>query len=328
MRPGCWTSVTVSSSSGRSTAVPTASRRCSCTAAPVAVSTRGSADCSTPAAIGWWPSTSAAAGVATPHASTPASRPERQHDLAPGRRHRAAARGTRDRRAGWSAAGPGEARWHWRMPRRIRSGRRSCVLRGIFTLRRSELDFYYNGGAGQLYPGPVRGLPGPAGWAGFRGDAIAAYHDLLFDPDPSVHGPAGVAWSSWEAATITLEPNEELIATFSEPAYALAFARIENHYFVNGGWFAENQLIGERRPAARHPRGHRPGSLRPRDPGGHRLGPASGLAGGRAAAHAGCRARVLRAPDLRRAGRRPGPLRRSVTPTCQRLSDGQRRFRR
>ena len=46
-----------------------------------------------------------------------------------------------------------------------------------------------------------------------------------------------MAWSSWEAATITLQPDEELIAAFSEPAYALAFARIENHYFVNAGWF-------------------------------------------------------------------------------------------
>ena len=60
-----------------------------------------------------------------------------------------------------------------------------------------------------------------------------------------MHGPAAVAWSTWEAATITLEPNAELIAEFSEPAYALAFARIENHYFIHGGWFAEGQLIAD-----------------------------------------------------------------------------------
>lgn len=117
------------------------------------------------------------------------------------------------------------------------------VLRGIFTLRRSELDFYYNGGAGQLFPDRYEAFLAPLGGTGFAGDAIAAYHDLLFDPDPAVHGPAGVAWSSWEAATITLEADEELIASFSEPAYALAFARIENHYFVNAGWFGQNQLI-------------------------------------------------------------------------------------
>jgi proline iminopeptidase len=119
----------------------------------------------------------------------------------------------------------------------------ALVLRGIFTLRRSELDFYYNGGAGQFFPDRYESFVAPLGGAGFTGDAIAAYHDLLFDADPAVHGPAGVAWSSWEAATITLEPDEKLIASFSEPAYALAFARIENHYFVHQGWFEENQLI-------------------------------------------------------------------------------------
>lgn len=117
------------------------------------------------------------------------------------------------------------------------------VLRGIFTLRRSELDFYYNGGAGQLFPDRYETFLAPLGGRDFRGDAIAAYHDLLFDPDPAVHGPAAVAWSTWEAATITLAPQEELIASFAEPAYALAFARIENHYFTHGGWFREGQLI-------------------------------------------------------------------------------------
>lgn len=115
------------------------------------------------------------------------------------------------------------------------------VLRGIFTLRRSELDFYYNGGAGQLFPERYEMFLAPLGGRSFSGDAIAAYHELLFHPDPAVHGPAGVAWTSWEAATITLEPDDELIAAFSEPAYALAFARIENHYFVHGGWFSTDE---------------------------------------------------------------------------------------
>jgi len=117
------------------------------------------------------------------------------------------------------------------------------VLRGIFTLRRSELDFYYNGGAGQLFPERYDAFLAPLGGRSFAGDAISAYHDLLFDPDPAVHGPAGVAWSTWEAATITLEPDQDMIADFSDPAFALAFARIENHYFFHRGWFTEGQLI-------------------------------------------------------------------------------------
>jgi proline iminopeptidase len=116
------------------------------------------------------------------------------------------------------------------------------LLRGVFTLRPSELDFYYNGGAGQLFPERyaefLRPLERERAVAPAHHDAIAAYHDLLFDPDPAVHGPAAVAWSSWEAATLTLEVDEQLIAAFSEPSYALAFARIENHYFTHGGWFA------------------------------------------------------------------------------------------
>jgi proline iminopeptidase len=119
------------------------------------------------------------------------------------------------------------------------------ILRGIFTLRRAELDFYYNGGAGQLCPERYEKFLEPLGGPGFAGDTIAAYHELLFDPDPSVHGAAGVAWTSWEAATITLEPDEGLIAAFSEPAYALAFARIENHYFTHAGWFTPGQLIAD-----------------------------------------------------------------------------------
>ena len=117
------------------------------------------------------------------------------------------------------------------------------IVRGIFTLRRSELDFYYNGAAGQLFPERYAAFLAPLGGRRFAGDTIAAYAELLADPDPAVHGPAAVAWSSWEAATITLETDDALVAAFSEPAYALAFARIENHYFVHGGWFTDGQLI-------------------------------------------------------------------------------------
>jgi len=117
------------------------------------------------------------------------------------------------------------------------------VLRGVFTLRRRELDFYYGGGAGQLFPERYAEFLAPLGGASFAGDPIAAYAELLFHPDPAVHVPAGVAWSTWEAATITLLEDADLIAHFAEPAYAVAFARIENHYFRHGGWLAEGQLI-------------------------------------------------------------------------------------
>jgi Nucleosome binding factor SPN, SPT16 subunit len=76
-----------------------------------------------------------------------------------------------------------------------------------------------------------------------RGHLIRAYSRLLADEDPAVHGPAAVAWSRWESSTITLLPRPEVVETFTEEKYAVAFARIENHYFMNGGWFEEDQLI-------------------------------------------------------------------------------------
>lgn len=118
------------------------------------------------------------------------------------------------------------------------------VLRGIFTLRRGELDWYYNGGAANLAPEWWRSFERPLP-EGFVGDRIAKYHELLFDPDPAVHLPAGVAWTTWEAATSNLEYSQRHVDEFSDPAFALAFARIENHYFCNGGWFREGQLIAE-----------------------------------------------------------------------------------
>lgn len=121
---------------------------------------------------------------------------------------------------------------------------RSLVLRGIFTLRKEELDWFYEGGARALFPDWFETYVAPVPEAQ-RGDMIGAYHQLLHDPDPAVHGPAAVAWSTWEAATTSLLINEENIAKFSEPEFALAFARIENHYFVNKGWLEEGQLIAQ-----------------------------------------------------------------------------------
>ena len=65
----------------------------------------------------------------------------------------------------------------------------------------------------------------------------------VWDPDPAIHGPAAVAWSTWEAATTSLVLDDTHVSEFADPHYALAFARIENHYFVNHGFMAEGQLI-------------------------------------------------------------------------------------
>lgn len=116
------------------------------------------------------------------------------------------------------------------------------VLRGIFTLRRAELDWFYEGGASAIFPDLWRDFVAPVP-PGERGHLIEAYGRLLADPDPAVHQPAAIAWSRWESSTITLLPQAETIARFTAPEYATAFARIENHYFRHGGWWEEGQLI-------------------------------------------------------------------------------------
>jgi proline iminopeptidase len=116
------------------------------------------------------------------------------------------------------------------------------VLRGIFTLRESELFWFYEGPAGHVFPEV---------WAQFAAQAPdaepggyrAAYHELLANPDPAVHTPAAIAWATWEASAITLLPRPDVVETFAEPTHAVAFARIENHYFQHLGWFEDNQLL-------------------------------------------------------------------------------------
>lgn len=116
------------------------------------------------------------------------------------------------------------------------------VLRGIFTLRRHELEWFYEGGAASVVPDLWEDFIAPIPILE-RSQLMQAYHRRLADPDPAVHVPAAVAWSRWEAANLTLLPDPELIEAMTEPRAAVAFARIENHYFLHGGWFTPDQLI-------------------------------------------------------------------------------------
>ncbi|WP_375386227.1 prolyl aminopeptidase [uncultured Microbacterium sp.] len=116
------------------------------------------------------------------------------------------------------------------------------VLRGIFTLRRHELEWFYEGGAASLFPDLWEDYIAPIPVLE-RSHMIEAYHRRLSDPDPAVHLPAAVAWTRWEAATITMLPDTQLVESMTEASRAIAFARIENHYFLHEGWFTEGQLI-------------------------------------------------------------------------------------
>ncbi|MGW5309789.1 prolyl aminopeptidase [Nocardia thailandica] len=117
------------------------------------------------------------------------------------------------------------------------------VLRGIFLLRRAEIDWYYNGAAGNLYPDEWEKFVAPVPESERGGDFVEAYHRLLHSPDPEVALAAAVAWSTWEGATSSLLPQPDRVAETAEPRFALAFARIENHYFRHHGFLDEGQLL-------------------------------------------------------------------------------------
>jgi proline iminopeptidase len=117
------------------------------------------------------------------------------------------------------------------------------VLRGIFLLRRREIEWFYQHGASVIYPDAwepyVRHIPEAE-----RGDLVAAYHRRLTAADPQVRLDAARRWGGWEGATSKLLPDTELKQHFEEDALALALARIECHYFVNRGFFeADDQLL-------------------------------------------------------------------------------------
>jgi proline iminopeptidase len=117
------------------------------------------------------------------------------------------------------------------------------LLRGIFTLRREELEWFYQKGASFIQPEAFAEYLKPIP-ENERGDLIAAYHKRLTGKDKDVQLAAARAWATWEGSTISLLPDAARAAAFGEPHYALAFSRIECHYFHNCGFFErDDQLL-------------------------------------------------------------------------------------
>ena len=117
------------------------------------------------------------------------------------------------------------------------------VLRGIFTLRRAELLWYYQEGASWIFPGQVGGLSrtDPGGRARRPDGSLSR---RLIHPDPAVQREGGARpGACGKARRSRSSQNQDYSDQFGDAHYAIAFARIENHYFVNEGWFEEGQLI-------------------------------------------------------------------------------------
>lgn len=118
----------------------------------------------------------------------------------------------------------------------------ALVLRGIFTLRRSELLWFYQDGASAIFPDAWEAYLKPIP-PDERGDMIAAYHKRLTGDDRAAQLEAAKAWSLWEGGAVALMPSDDRMRNFSSDAFATAFARIECHYFVNGGFFERDDQI-------------------------------------------------------------------------------------
>ena len=125
------------------------------------------------------------------------------------------------------------------------------ILRGIFLLRKHELDWFYQYGASQIFP---------EAWEDFihvidedqRENLMLAYQRVFTGDDEDKKLEAALAWTRWEAATSNLHYKESQVNDFSNPKFALEFAQIENHYFINKGFFNEEDQLLEGIDLIRH----------------------------------------------------------------------------
>lgn len=120
---------------------------------------------------------------------------------------------------------------------------KGLILRGIFMLRKKEIDWFYQEGASYIFPDAweeyLKPIPPEE-----RHDMLTAYYKRLTSDDMKVRLEAARAWSIWEASTSRLFLDKGLMQIFGESQFADAFARIESHYFINKGFFEhDDQLL-------------------------------------------------------------------------------------
>ncbi|MDE2420726.1 MAG: prolyl aminopeptidase [Gammaproteobacteria bacterium] len=121
----------------------------------------------------------------------------------------------------------------------------SCTaffLRGIFLLRKKEIDWFYQEGCSKIYPDAweeyLKPIPPSE-----RDDLVQAYHQRLISTNAQVRRTAAKAWATWEGSTSKLIPDAQVIAHYSDDDFSEAFARIECHYFTNKGFLSEDNFL-------------------------------------------------------------------------------------
>jgi len=119
----------------------------------------------------------------------------------------------------------------------------SMILRGVFLMRRKEIEWFYLDGCNWLFPEAYQAFCDHVS-ADDAPDVLTAYYRRLTHPDRSVQLHAARAWSLWEGTTLSLIPDTGRLKLFDVETFALAFARIEAHYIMNGGFFErDGQLL-------------------------------------------------------------------------------------
>tara|TARA_B100000941_G_scaffold201319_1_gene146345 strand:+ start:1449 stop:2405 length:957 start_codon:yes stop_codon:yes gene_type:complete len=118
----------------------------------------------------------------------------------------------------------------------------SLTLRGIFTCRKSELHWFYQQGASHVFPDAFEPYQNHIP-EGEQGDLIAAYYSRLTSADVNVRRAAAKQWTRWEMATSRLFPDPEYLEKADDLDFAVAFARIECHYFINGIFVDDGYIL-------------------------------------------------------------------------------------
>ena len=119
----------------------------------------------------------------------------------------------------------------------------ALILRGIFLLRKKEINWFYQEGCSFIYPDAWEKYLAPIP-EDERGDLVSSYYKRLTSDNDEIRIEAAKAWSIWEASTSKLFQSKKSLHSFDDSKVAEAFARIECHYFTNGGFFdTDNWLI-------------------------------------------------------------------------------------
>ena len=128
---------------------------------------------------------------------------------------------------------------------------KGLILRGIFMLRKKEIDWFYQKGASYIYPDAWEYYISPIPESE-RDDFVKAYYKQLTSKNDEVRIRASKAWSIWEASTSKLHQSGSYLHHFEDSSVAEAFARIECHYFINGGFFNSDEWILENIEKIKH----------------------------------------------------------------------------